>query len=404
MTRNYFIDMDTQKYKSFVRNYLLSSSLYDFIFAYAIYNVLFNIRGLSVFEISILLAWWALTTMFFEIPSGALADYWSRKKMLVIAPLIKSLCFVTWFLADGNFYFYALGFLFWSIGSSLVSGTTEALLYDELVAFKKKEEYEKMLGKKRFYFHIALAISMITGGFIAHYNLDLVLILSIIPLFLSAFFALLIKETPKAKSTEEVRYLEYIKLAYREIKNNKVLLFLLVYSLGISIFGNIEEFDQLYYQLAGLPIIAFGLIGFLWSILNSIGSYYAHKFKNALWVFYTFPFVAVILLFFVGLKPSIPMIAILLLSYFITSPLKVLIDSKIQHNIKSVSRATVTSINALLINAFGIFLILVFGVISKVWNLQAIYISTSIFLIIFTIWVLANKKIFVFKKQVINSK
>lgn len=390
--------METQKYKSFIRNYLLSSSLYDFIFAYAIYNVLFNIRGLSVFEISILLAWWALAAMLLEIPSGAFADYWSRKKMLVIAPIIKSLCFVTWFLADGNFYLYGLGFLFWAISGSLVSGTTEALLYDELVAFKKKEQYEKVLGQKKFYFHIALAISTITGGFIAHYNLDWALIFSVIPLLLSAFFALLIKETPKTKSTEEVHYFEYIKMAYREVKSNKVLLILLIYSFGISIFDDIEEFDQLYYQLSGLPIFAFGLVGFFWSVLNSIGSYWAHRFKNATWIFYTLPFVAVIQLFFVGLKPSIPMVSVLLLSYFITSPLSVLIDSKIQHNIKSVGRATVTSVSALLINLFGVFLTLIFGVISKIWNLQAIYISTSIFLLVFTVWVLANRKVFAFKK------
>jgi hypothetical protein len=36
----------------------------------------------------------------------------------------------------------------------------------------------------------------------------------------------------------------------------------------------------------------------------------------------------------VGLFPSIPTIALLLLSYFIISPLVVLIDSKVQHNIK----------------------------------------------------------------------
>jgi MFS family permease len=391
--------METQKYKSFIRNYLLSSSLYDFIFAYAIYNVLFNIRGLSVFEISILLSWWAFTAMLLEIPSGALADSWSRKKMLVIAPLIKSLCFVIWFLANGNFYLYGLGFLFWSIGSSLVSGTTEALLYDELVILKKKDTYEKVLGQKKFYFHIALAISTITGGFIAHYNLDWALILSVIPLCLSAFFAFLIKETPKAKSTEEVHYLEYIKLAYREVKSNKVLLILLIYSFGISIFGDIEEFDQLYYQLSGLPIFAFGLIGFLWSILNSIGCYYAHKFKNSTWIFYVFPFIAGIFLFFVGLKPSIPMIGVLLLSYFITSPLKVLIDGKVQHNIKSVGRATVTSVSALLINFFGVLLIPIFGIISKIWNLQTIYISTSIFLLMFTMWALNKRKVFVFKKD-----
>jgi len=394
----YLINMEMQKYKLFIRNYLLSSSLYDFVFAYAIYNVLFNIRGLSVFEISILLAWWALAAMLLEVPSGALADYWSRKKMLVIAPAIKSICFIAWFLADGNFYLYGLGFLFWAIGSSLVSGTTEALLYDELTAFKKKDEYEKVLGQKKFYKHIALATSTISGGLIAHYNLDWALIFSVIPLLLSSFFALLIKETPKTKSTEEIHYLDYIKLAYREVKSNKVLLVLLLYSFGISIFGNIEEFDQLYYQISGLPIYAFGLVGFVWSVLNSVSSYYAHKFKKSIWIFYIFPLVAVILLFFVGLKPSIPMIGVLLLSYFITSPLSVLIDSKIQHNVKSVGRATVTSVSALLINLFGVLLTPIFGIISKIWNLQTIYISTSIFLLIFAIWAFTSRKIFALEK------
>ena len=155
----------------------------------------------------------------------------------------------------------------------------------------------------------------------------------------------------------------------------------------------------MYYQLSGLPIFAFGIVGFIGSILSAIGSHHAHKFKDALWIFYTFPFVAVILLFFVGLKPSIPMIGVLLLAYIIASPIRVLIDSKIQHNIKSIGRATVASINALLINFFGIFLTLIFGAISKAWNLQAIYISASIFLLVFTMWALVNRKVFSLKKD-----
>lgn len=386
--------MELQKYKSFLRNYYLSSSLYDFVFAYAIYNVLFNIRGLSVFQISLLLSWWALTSVIFEIPSGALADHWSRKKLLVIAPVIKSLCFVIWFLANGNFYLYALGFLFWSIGSSLVSGTTEALLYDELTVFDKKDEYEKVLGKKNFYFHIALAISTITGGFIAYYNLDWVLILSVIPLLLSAFFALLIKETPKVQSTEEVHYLDHIKSAYKEVKQNKILLYFFAFAVGIDIFGGLEEFDQLYYQLAGLPLFAFGIIGFVWSMLNSLGSYFAHKLKNVHWIYYGLPFFGFILLLLVGFFPSIPMISLLLLSYFITSPLIVLMDSKIQHNIKSISRATVTSVSRLLINLSGVIMAPLFGLIAKVWNLQAIYIATAVFLLLFTIWTLIRRRVF----------
>lgn len=137
--------MQNFSYKFFLRNYYLTSFFYDFVFAYAIYNVLFNTRGLSVFQISLLLTWWAAIAMLLEIPTGALADYWSRKKMLTIAPVLKSLCFLVWFFANGNFYLYGLGFVFWALGSSLVSGTTEALLYDTVVYAGKKDEYEKVL-------------------------------------------------------------------------------------------------------------------------------------------------------------------------------------------------------------------------------------------------------------------
>jgi MFS family permease len=260
--------MEKQTYKSFIRNYLLSSSLYHFVFAYAIYNLLFNIRGLSVFEISILLAWWGGTSMLFEIPSGALADYWSRKKMLVIAPIIKSLCFVTWFLADGNFYLYGLGFLLWSISGSMISGTTEALLYDELVIHNKKSEYEKILSKKVFWQQNSIGFASAIGGGIAYlYSMDIVLIFSLIPLLLSAYFAFCVIESPKVKSTEEIHYVEYFKLAFQEIKGNKILLILLIYSFGISIWGQIEEFEQLYFKLSALPLFLFGVVVFFERIL-----------------------------------------------------------------------------------------------------------------------------------------
>jgi hypothetical protein len=169
---------------------------------------------------------------------------------------------------------------------------------------------------------------------------------------------------------------------------------LLIYSFGISIFGDIEEFDQLYYELTDLPLFAFGIVGFIWSALNSIGSYYAYKFKQKYWSFYVLPLISAALLFLVGFIPSIPTIALLLLSYFMVAPLGVLIDSRIQHNIKSISRATTTSISALLIYFFGVFLTLIFGIISKIWNLEMIYISTSLFLALLSIWIFFNRKVF----------
>ena len=78
----------------------------------------------------------------------------------------------------------------------------------------------------------------------------------------------------------EVRYLQHIRLALREMKSNRPLLCLLVYLLGISVLWDLEEFDQLYYQLAGLPIWAFGIVSFAGSSFSALGARAAHRMKR----------------------------------------------------------------------------------------------------------------------------
>lgn len=372
----------------------MSRFFYDFVFAYAIYNLFFSNNGLSVLQISLLLAWWALNAMVFEVPTGALADKWSRKQMLVIAPLIKSLCFVIWFFAGANFFLYALGFSLWALASAFVSGTAEALLYDNLVSIRQQNDYEKFLGKKKLYFYLALAFSSVSGGLIAQYRLDWAILFSAIPLLLSAFFALFIKEATKAQSTDEIKYFEHIKLALREVKTNKILFIFIAYLVGISIFGGVEEYDQLYYKLVGLPIFAFGLVGFCWSFFQAIGSYLAFRIKGKDYLFYLIPFLGAVLLLIVGAFPSIPIIALLLLSYFLYSPIRVLIESKIQHSIKAQSRATITSLSTFLIELSGVILAPIFGFIGRALGLTAIYIGFGIFLLLFSFWALGIKKHF----------
>lgn len=374
-------------YKSFLRNYYLTSFFHQFIFAFAIYTVLFNIRGLSVFQISLLLSWSALIKVLLEIPTGAMADSWSRKNMLIIAPISKSVCFIIWFSANGNFYLYALGFAFWALGSSFVSGTTEAFLYDTSVYSDKKDEYAKVLGRMKSYQWTAIALSTLLGGFIASRNLDWAVVFSVVPLTLSAIFASRLKEVPKVETMGKVHYLQYIKIAFDEIKTNRVLLYLIIYLLAISVFGSLGDFDQLYYQLAKLPIFAFGIAGFLGSALSAIGAYHVYKIRRFTSGFYLLPLVIGMLLLFVAKYPSIPMIAVLLASYFISTSLNVLVESNIQHNISSISRATVTSASKLGINFLAVLLTPIFGLISEVWNLQAIFLTTGIFMFAFAFWV-----------------
>ncbi len=108
--------------RRFLGVYYAYRFLFDFMLAYAIYTALFELEGLSVSEIGVLLAFWSASAIVLEMPSGALSDHFDRRVLLVAAPLAKALTFVCWAVAAGNFWLYGLGFLFWSLGQALYSG------------------------------------------------------------------------------------------------------------------------------------------------------------------------------------------------------------------------------------------------------------------------------------------
>lgn len=386
--------MGSNKYSSFIRNFITSVILYDFIFAYAIYTVFFSVQGLSTLEISLLLTFWAFSFAILEIPSGALADYWGYKNMIIISPLIKSLCFVCWFFANGNFYLFGLGFLFWTMWSVCMSWSRESLFYTNLVNFNKKESYIKILGKIEFYKQIAQTIAMLSGALLATYNLKIAIVLSIIPLILSSIFASFLYDVPKVKSTGKTTYLEYIKIAFKEISSSKTLIILFVCSLIFSIFESLNEFDQLYYQFVHLPIWAFGIMGAIWSGINATGSYFAHKFEKKYVIYYTIPILSGILLFLTGYSPDIWMIFAIMGSYLLASPLKILIESKIQHTISSKSRATITSVASFLINIVGALSFPVFWLLANKFGIPSIYLVCGLWLFGFSLWIFKVRKVF----------
>jgi MFS family permease len=366
-------------FRRFLKCYYLTHFWYDFIFAYAIYTLYFSLRGMSVFAISLLITWWAFAALVAEVPTGALADSWSRRKMMVLAPLVKSLCFVTWYFARGSFYLFAFGFLLWAIGGAFRSGTSEALLYDTLVAHGKREDYARILGKRKLYFHLGLAIATLTGGFIASYRVDWAILLSVLPLLLSAIYASRLEDAPKIESTEEIHYLQHLRLALKELKSNHVLLYLTLYLWGASVFGGTEEFDQLYWRLAGLPIFAFGIVSFVWSTLDGVGSFLAYRLQTRGFVFSALPLASALLLVLAFRFPSLLGIGLILLACALTTPVRVLAESRVQHAITGVSRATVTSALEMLLEIPP--LSLVFGLVARAWGVPAIYLTSALLLL-----------------------
>ena len=68
----------------------------DFVLLYPVYTLLFGDTGLSVWQVSSLFVIWSVSSMVLEVPSGAWADATSRRRLLVIGPLLTSAAFALW--------------------------------------------------------------------------------------------------------------------------------------------------------------------------------------------------------------------------------------------------------------------------------------------------------------------
>jgi MFS transporter len=117
----------------------------DLVPLYSVYALLFADHGVGSGQISLLFIIWSLTSFVFEVPSGAWADTFDRRRLLVLSAAIYAAGFATWMLVQ-DFAGFAFGFACWGLSSALMSGTFESLVYDELVERGAPERYPTLIG------------------------------------------------------------------------------------------------------------------------------------------------------------------------------------------------------------------------------------------------------------------
>jgi MFS family permease len=112
---------------------------------FSLYSLLFASSGLSGARISALFVIWCVTGILAQVPTGALADRYSRRRAVAAAGLLQACGYTIWTLFP-HFAGFAAGFVAWGLGGALFSGSLEALLYDGLAAHGAQEHYARVWG------------------------------------------------------------------------------------------------------------------------------------------------------------------------------------------------------------------------------------------------------------------
>lgn len=369
---------------------------HNFILAYVIERLYWEQRGMTIQHVVYTEIMYAVIIIILEIPTGYWADAWSRKNLIVLGSIFTCLESVILIYAH-EFWHFALAVGLTAIQKALCSGAINALLYDSLKVMAREKDFEKILGRIRFFDYGSVTIAALLGsviairfGFLSNYWL------SLFSTIISLGFAIVLIEPSRGKIELEEVNKKYIKQAFNFLKEHKSVRFVLM--LGIVIGANLvylDEFWQIYLKEINIPIIFFGVISSINSIIVSISSLGAYKIKDrldegklyvALISVFSFSFILL------SFTKSIYGLFFIILIYTSASIIEPLVSGYLHHKVDSSCRATIESFQSLAFRAATMVIGLIFGKISTVFSIFKGFRFIGVISFIYLIYYVISKR------------
>lgn len=152
-----------------VRLFILFRVLFNARFYYPVFSILFLDFGLTLSQFAILNAVWAATIVLCEVPSGALADSFGRRNLLVLAGSLMVAEIAIWaFVPRGNldllFWVFVVNRILSGMAEAAASGADEALAYDSLQQQGNSEDWARVLERQIQVQSAGFVIAMTLGG------------------------------------------------------------------------------------------------------------------------------------------------------------------------------------------------------------------------------------------------
>lgn len=370
-------------------------ALDDFVLMYPFYGVYMAAKGMSIFQISTLFILWSITSLVTNIPSGVLADKFSRKKLLATGQLLKAASFVPWFVYP-HYAGFALGFVLWGVGGALTDGTFEALVYDELRASERQSEYVKVTGKA-FSFSLVgnLAATLIAGAAIV-LGFGFIFAASITAIVASSFVVLALPETLRFEQVADARYFSMLRAGVHEALHNHTVLAIIGLASFIGvIYDSLEEYVPLFVKDTGVSL---SLVA--WAVgatvaAAALGSYIAFRYEKLSTVrFMLLLALSGLFLLSAGATGKVYSVILLIGYTFFIRMLKQVYDGKLQHSIGSELRATVTSVGGFVVELLALITYVLYGLIAgRTSNFKAFAVLGGIVMFVSLLYLVAAPRL-----------
>ncbi|WP_457576980.1 MFS transporter [Desulfomarina sp.] len=372
-----------------IRLFIAFRVFFNCRFYYPVFTILFLDYGLTIEQFALLNTVWAITIVLAEVPSGALADVFGRKTLIVITSFLMIIeMLVIAILPLGNptliFWGFLINRILSGLAEAMASGADEAIAYDSLVIQGDVKDWPRVLSVQMRLRSIATIITATSGALL--YDPDIInrilrwagssttvtqqitmrfpVYLTLVLAILACITALMMQEKEMEKESDKNEYsmAKALEMTWRAGK----WIWRTPFALAVILLGMcydhvlrmIVTMTSQYFRLINLPEASFGFISSAMALLGlvtpKVAEYMVGRFSataNMLWV------AAVTLTGLFGLTGFFPYFGILPMAcIFIGLMLVSFFTSHYLNQItESYQRATVLSFKGLAFNlAYGL--------------------------------------------------
>lgn len=341
----------------------LLSFLTEFIVIYPFYVIMFGDRSqVSAAGIGVLLATWMIVSVIAEVPTGVIADKFSKKWSLVLGHIMQLATFTIW-LVWPSFTGYLIGFIIWGIGEAFMSGAFQAYLYESLDA-KQKQSFGKIYARSSAFTMLAY----VSGSFVAFTigpNYSLLLLLSMGVSALSLLLTISLPATHSAvhATVETELKPRVLKRALNAVASSTILQKIFVTAVIVQgLMATLGEYLPAYYNQVGTPTRWVALLISAGSLVAVLMYWWMHhlesfiaRYQQMIVVGFTSLFVAS---FWLG--PVGAVIGFFLLTRMLRL-MNVHNETQIQHHAPAEARATLGSLYSFVAKILGAVLLSLIG-------------------------------------------
>ena len=340
-------------------------------------------KGVSLADFFLIQGIFRIAAFLFEIPSGYLADVFSRKKIMVLATFLQFLGMFLLIWAQG-FWAVVVCESLMGMASALLSGTGEAYVYDLLKRDGKENQYVKENGSIKSFAQLGMFISMIVGGVLLTMGESVLLCVEALVVFFGFLLMLLLPEikevrrkvVPEASPLKDCLGIVKMSVKHPEIK--WLMLFPAIYSTFTIV---LLWLFQPMMELALVPVALFGVFFAINQGSRVLFSKFAHRILNMLGTRKLFGFVMPLVYAICGIAAIAPAVQTMCVLVF---------NDYIHTRIQSNERGTVLSVSAMF--NMGISGVVLMGA-KPLLNNFGLEMTTVIFLALIVLILIPLKKV-----------